>query len=246
MTRYLTAADQRSGEARSASSPMKIVVIGGSGLIGSKLVKVLAGKGHRPQAASPSTGVDTCTGAGLDEALQSATVVVDVSNAPSFEDSAVRTFFETSTRNLLASASRAGVRHYVALSVVGADQLPQSGYMRAKMEQERLIRESSVSFTIVRATQFFEFVKAIGDAATLNGVCRVSTARFQPMAADDVASELAVGATAEPRMGTVEVAGPEAFRMVDLVQRVLEEHDDAPEIVADPEARYFGAELSER
>ncbi len=225
---------------------MKIVVIGGTGLIGSKLVTKLKTLGHEAVAAAPNTGVNTLTGEGLAEVLKGAQVVVDVSNSPSFEDAAVMDFFQTSTRNLLSYEAAAGVGHHVALSIVGTDRLPDSGYMRAKAAQEKLIKDSSIPYSIVRATQFFEFVNRIADSFTDGHTVRVPPVSFQPMAADDVASEVARVAIGSPVKGIVEVAGPEHFRFDELVQRGLKARKDRREVVADPHARYFGTELSER
>ncbi len=224
---------------------MKIVVIGGSGLIGSKLVTKLRGHGHEAVAASPASGVNTLTGEGLAEVLKGAQVVVDVSNSPSFEEAAVMEFFETSTRNLLTSEAAAGVGHHVALSVVGCERLPDSGYFRAKVAQEKLIKESPIPYSVVHATQFFEFVKSIADAATDGDMVRLPHALIQPMAADDVAGAVAGVATGLPLNGTVEVAGPEKFHFDELIRRDLRARNDLREVVADPRARYFGAELSE-
>jgi uncharacterized protein YbjT (DUF2867 family) len=225
---------------------MKIVVIGGTGLIGSKLVTMLRAHGHDPLAASPGTGVNTITGEGLARALQGASVVVDVSNSPSADGDAALAFFETSTRNLLAAEAQAGVRHHVALSVVGTERLQESGYFRAKMAQERLIRGSHIPFSIVHAAQFFEFVKNIAAAATEGGTVRVAPVLIQPMAASDVARAVLNVALGEPLNGVVEVAGPEQFRLEEFVRRGLEAEDDSREVVADPQARYFGVRLSER
>jgi uncharacterized protein YbjT (DUF2867 family) len=225
---------------------LKIVVIGGSGLIGAKLVKKLREQGHEAVAASRDSGVNTLTGEGLAEALRGTSVVVDVSNSPSFEDGAVLKFFETSTRNLLAAEADAGVGHHVALSVVGTERLSESGYFRAKIAQEKLIRESSIPYSIVHATQFFEFVTSIADAATDGKRVRLAPVLIQPMAADDVASAVGRIAVGTPVNGTVEVAGPEQFRLDELIRRGLSARNDPREIVADPQARYFGAELSER
>ena len=225
---------------------IKIVVIGGSGLIGSKLVKKLREHGHEVVAASRDSGVNTLTGEGLAEALRGASVVVDVSNSPSFEDAAVLQFFETSTRNLLAAEAKTGVGHHVALSVVGTERLLQSGYFRAKIAQEKLIKESAIPYSIVHATQFFEFVKSIADAATDGSRVRLAPVLIQPMAADDVADAVARIAVGAPVNGTVEVAGPEKFRLDELVRRGLSARNDPREVVAYPQARYFGAELSER
>src|SRR3954471_785688 len=225
---------------------MKIVVIGGSGLVGSKLVTRLGERGHEAVAASPDSGVDTLTGEGLAEVLKGAGAVVDVSNSPSFEDADVLEFFETSTRNLLAAEAAAGVRHHVALSVVGTERLSESGYFRAKIVQEQLIRASSIPYSIVHATQFFEFVKSIADAATVDGTVRLAPVLVQPMAADDVAEAVGMTALGSPLMGTVEVAGPEQFRLDALIRTGLRARHDPREVVADPHARYFGAELGER
>jgi uncharacterized protein YbjT (DUF2867 family) len=225
---------------------MKITVIGGSGLIGSKLVNRLRDLGHEAVAASPKSGVNAITGEGLAEALAGAAVVVDVSNAPSFADEAVLEFFTTSTRNLLAAAAAAGVGHYVALSVVGTERLAESGYFRAKIAQEALITGSAVPYSIVHATQFFEFIKGIADLGTDGTTVRVAPVLIQPMAADDVASAVAAVAVGSPVNGIVEVAGPEPFRLDDLVRRVLSARDDPREVIADPRARYSGAELGER
>jgi uncharacterized protein YbjT (DUF2867 family) len=225
---------------------MKIVVIGGTGLIGSKLVKKLREQRHEAVAASPNSGVNTLTGEGLDDALKGAAVVVDVTNSPSFEDAAVLKFFETSTRNVLAAEATAGVRHHVALSVVGTERLSESGYFRAKIAQEKLIKDSSVPYSIVHATQFFEFVNSIADAATEGTRVRLAPVFIQPMAADDVASAVARIAGGTPLNGTVEVAGPERFRLDELIRRELNARNDPREVVADPHARYFGAELRER
>jgi uncharacterized protein YbjT (DUF2867 family) len=225
---------------------MRIVVIGGSGLIGSKLVTLLSERGHEAVAASPKSGVNTLTGEGLAEVLEGASVVVDVSNSPSFEDAAVMEFFTTSTRNLLTYGAAAGVGHHVALSVVGTERLSASGYFRAKIAQEKLIKESSIPFSIVHATQFFEFVTSIADAATDGSTVRLAPVLIQPMAADDVASAVAGITLGTPVNGTVEVAGPEQFRLDELVGRSLLARDDPREVVADPHAHYYGAELSER
>jgi uncharacterized protein YbjT (DUF2867 family) len=225
---------------------MKIVVIGGSGLIGSKLVTMLGERGHRAVPASPNSGVNTLTGKGLAEVLAGASGVVDVSNSPSFEDAAVMEFFKTSTGNLLTYEAAAGVGHHVALSIVGNDRLPDSGYMRAKVAQEKLIRESSIPYSIVRATQFFEFVNRIADSATDGITVRLPSVGFQPMAADDVASAVCRVAIGSPLNGIVEVAGPELFRFDELIRLGLSARNDPREVIADPHARYFGTELSER
>jgi uncharacterized protein YbjT (DUF2867 family) len=225
---------------------MKIVVIGGTGLVGSKLVANLREHGHEAMPASPDSGVNTITGEGLAEVLAAARVVVDVSNSPSFEDEAVLAFFETSTRNLLEAEAAAGVGHHVALSVVGTDRLTESGYFRGKIAQEKLIEGSPIPYSIVHATQFFEFVKSIADAATDGDTVRLAPVLIQPMAADDVAAVVGRTAVGPPVNGIVEVAGPEQFRLDELIRRGLEERDDPREVVTDPDARYFGAKLDER
>jgi uncharacterized protein YbjT (DUF2867 family) len=225
---------------------MKLVIIGGTGLIGSKLVTKLREHGHEAVAASPVTGVNSITGEGLAEALQGASVVVDVSNSPSFEDTAVMEFFTTSTRNLLRYGAAAGVKHYVALSVVGTERLSESGYFRAKMAQEKLIKDSSIPYSIVHATQFFEFVKNIAAAATEGNTVRLAPVLIQPMAADDVAKAVGRIAVGPPVNGIVEVAGPEQFRLDELIRKGLRARQDPREVVADPRSRYFGAMLSER
>jgi uncharacterized protein YbjT (DUF2867 family) len=224
---------------------MKIVVIGGSGLIGTKLVNNLRQAGFEVLAASPSTGVNTITTAGLAEALAGAKVVVDVTNSPSFEPKAVLEFFQTSTRNLLTYGVAAGVSHHVALSVVGIERLPENDYFRAKVAQEALIKEASIPYSIVRATQFFEFIKGIADAGSDGNRVRVPPVLIQPMAADDVASAVGRVATAPPLNGTVEIGGPELFRLDELIRQVLNAYHDPREVIADPHARYFGSELSE-
>jgi len=225
---------------------MKIVVIGGTGLIGSKLVNKLHEQGHDPLAAAPNTGVNSVTGEGLAEALKGASVVVDVSNAPDWEDSAVLKFFETSTRNLLNYEQRAGIRHHVALSVVGTDRLGESGYFRAKIAQEKLIRDSSIPYSIVHATQFFEFLKGLADISMVGNKVHLPPVLFQPMAADDVASGVAKVAVDQPVNGIVEIGGPELFRVDELVRRRLVSLGDSREVIADPKATYDGARLSER
>ena len=226
---------------------MKIVVIGGSGLIGSKLVDKLRTGGHEPLAASPDSGVNVLTGEGLAEALAGAQVVVDVANAPAWDDAAVLDFFQTASRNLLAAETAAGVGHHVTLSVVGADRLAaESGYMRAKIAQEELVKAGPVPYTIVRATQFFEFIGRIADSGTDGDTVRLSPALVQPEAADDVASTLADVAVGAPLNDTVELAGPEAFRLDELARRVLKARDDQRQVTADVHARYFGAELDDR
>ncbi|RAY12871.1 NmrA family transcriptional regulator [Actinomadura craniellae] len=225
---------------------MKIVVIGGTGLIGSKLVAKLGEHGYEAVAAAPNTGVNALTGEGLAEALAGASVVVDVSNAPSFEAAAVLEFFETSTRNLLAAEAAAGVGHHVVLSVVGAERLPGSGYLRAKMAQEKMIESSAIPYSIVHATQFFEFARRIADEATDAGTVRMPPVGFQPIAADEVVRAVGRIAVGSPVNGTVEVAGPERFRMDEFFRDVLAAWNDPREVVTDPHARYFGTELGER
>jgi len=225
---------------------MKIVVIGGSGLIGKKLVSRLRQNGHEVVAASPDSGVNTITGEGLADALAGAQVVVDVANAPSFEDRAVLDFFQTSGRNLLAAEAAAGVGHHVALSVVGADRLPDSGYLRAKVVQEELIKASGIPYTILRSTQFFEFLGGIAQAATVGQTVRLSPALLQPIAADDVVTVLAGVAVEAPVNGTIEVAGPEPLALDQLVRRFLGASHDARRVIADAHARYFGAELNDQ
>jgi uncharacterized protein YbjT (DUF2867 family) len=225
---------------------MKIVVIGGTGLIGSKLVKNLGEHGHEVVAAAPSSGVNSITGEGLAAALKGASVVVDVTNSSSWEDAAVLKFFETSTRNLLASGAAAGVGHYVALSVVGTERLLESGFFRAKLAQENLIKASSLPYTIVRATQFFEFVKQIADYSTEGNKVSLPTALIQPMAADDVASALGGIATNSPVNGVIEIGGPEQFGLDELVRRYLAASQDPREVISDPHAGYYGIQVSER
>lgn len=225
---------------------MKIVVIGGSGLIGKKLVPILRKRGHEALPASPSSGVNSLTGEGLAQVLKGANVVVDVTNAPSWEDAAVLNFFETSTRNLLAAETVAGVGHHVALSVVGADRISDSGYMRAKAAQERLIQSGKVPYTIVRATQFFEFLGGIAGSGAAGDVVRLPTAPMQPMAADDVAAALADIAVEAPANGIVEVAGPEVLSIAAFVGRFLAASGDKRAVVPDSKARYYGAALDDR
>ena len=224
---------------------MKIVVIGGTGLIGTKVVASLAERGHDAVPASPVTGVNTLTGAGLAEALAGAAVVVDVSNSPSFEDAAVLEFFETSTRNILGADAAAGVGHHVALSIVGADRMPESGYIRAKIAQEKLIKSSSIPYSILRATQFFEFADRIAADATDGATVRVPAALIQPMAADDVAAAVCTAALAVPLDGTVEIAGPEPLRFEDFIREALSTTEGDRAVLADPQVRYYGARLSE-
>jgi len=225
---------------------MKIVVIGGSGLIGSRLVTKLLEHGHEAVAASPNSGVNTLTGEGLAEVLKGASVVVDVSNSPSWEDAAVMNFFETSTRNLLAYEASAGVRHHVALSVVGTERLSESGYFRAKIAQEKLIKSGAIPYSIIHATQFFEFLKQLADISFDGKKVRLPDALFQPMAADDVASAVGRIAVGKPINGTVEIGGPQAFRIEELVRQRLISLNDSREVIADPNALYSGAIISER
>ncbi|MEO3746534.1 SDR family oxidoreductase [Plantactinospora sp. B5E13] len=225
---------------------MKIVVIGGSGLIGGKLVTTLRDRGHDVLPASPSTGVNTLTGEGLADALAGADVVVDVANSPSFEDAAVLDFFRTSGEHLLPAEAAAGVKHHVALSIVGVDRNPDSGYMRAKVAQEELIRNGSVPYTIVRATQFMEFIRAIAEGSADGDSIRLTSALMQPIAADDVVTAVADVALAAPVNGVVEIAGPEPLPLDDLGRRVLAANGDSRPVVTDPEARYFGSRLDDR
>jgi uncharacterized protein YbjT (DUF2867 family) len=224
---------------------MKIIVIGGTGLIGSKVVEKLRAHGHEAVAAAPNTGVNTITGEGLAEALKGASVAVDVSNSPSWEDDAVMQFFETSTRNLLAHEAATGVGHHVALSVVGSERMLESGYFRAKIAQENLIKGSSVPYSIVRATQFFEFIKGIADLSTDGNTVRLPPALIQPMAAEDVAGAVCRIGLGSPLNGTFEIGGPEQFRLDELVRRFLAARKDSREVVADPQARYYGIKVSE-
>jgi uncharacterized protein YbjT (DUF2867 family) len=222
---------------------MKVVVIGGTGLIGSRLVKKLREQGHEAVAASPSSGINSVTGEGLAHALKGASAVVDVTNSPSWEDAAVLKFFETSTRNLLEHEADAGVGHHIALSVVGTERLLESGFFRAKFAQESLIEASSKPYSIVRATQFFEFAKSIADFSTEGNTVRMPPALFQPMAADDVAAEVAGIAMSSPVNGTVEIGGPEQIRLDDFIRRYLAALQDPREVVTDPHARYYGIEV---
>jgi uncharacterized protein YbjT (DUF2867 family) len=223
---------------------MKIVVIGGHGRIGSKIVARLGERGHDAVAAGPQNGVDTLTGEGLAEALDGADVVIDVSNSPSFEDDAVMEFFQTSTRNILAAEQAAGVGHHVVMSIVGSDRCPDSGYMRAKVAQEQLIEASTVPYSIVRSTQFYEFVEPIVAAATEGDTVRVPSASIQPIAADDAARAVGRIAVGTPAGGIVEVAGPKPYRFDELIQYALSARNDPRQVVADPDARYFGAKLA--
>jgi uncharacterized protein YbjT (DUF2867 family) len=225
---------------------MKLVIIGGTGLVGSKLVTNLRERGHEAVPASPDTGVNTLTGDGLAEVLRGASVVVDVSNSPSFEESAVMEFFTRSTRNLLEHAAAAGVTHYVALSVVGTERILDSPYLRAKNAQETLIKAGGIPYSIVHATQFFEFVKRMADEATVGSVVRLPSVLIQPMAADDVAKAVARVAVRAPLNGMVEVAGPQQFRFDELIRQGLAARNDSRAVVIDPHAMYFGAELGER
>ncbi len=225
---------------------MKIVVIGGTGLIGSKVVTMLREQGHEAVAASPRLGINSLTGEGLTEALDGASAVVDVSNSPSFEETAVLAFFETSTRNLLAAEAAAGVGHHVALSIVGIDRSPDNGYFQAKIAQEKLIASGPIPYSIVRATQFFEFIDGIADGATTGNEVHIAPVAFQPMAADDVARAVAGVAVNAPLQGRVEIAGPERLRFDDVIRRRLRARNDARQVVADPHASYFGAVPSEQ
>lgn len=225
---------------------MRVVIIGGSGLIGSKVVTRLRNQGHQAVPASPDSGVNTLTGEGLADALSGAAVVVDVSNSPSFEDAAVLKFFQTSTGNLLAAEAAAGVGHHVALSVVGCDRVPESGYLRAKAAQEKLIRSSPIPYSIVRATQFFEFLKRIADEGADGNTVRIAPVLFQPIAAADVASAVARVAVGAPLNGIVEVAGPQQFRFDEFIRLGLGARHDPRHVIADPHAPYFGTELGER
>src|SRR5215475_1889188 len=225
---------------------MKFTIIGGTGLIGSKLVTILRGHGHEVVPAAPNTGVNTLTGEGLAQALQGASVVIDVSNSPSFEEKAVMEFFTTSTRNLLKYGAAAGVKHYVALSVVGTERIPDSPYLQAKDAQETLIKGAGIPYSIVHATQFFEFITRIADEATEGTTVRLPHVLIQPMAAEDVANAVAKVAVGTPLNGTVEVAGPQQFRFDELIRQFLSGSSDPREVVVDPHARYYGAKLSER
>jgi uncharacterized protein YbjT (DUF2867 family) len=225
---------------------MKIVVIGGTGLIGSKTIPILRQGGHEAIAASPNTGVNTITGEGLKGAMDGTQVVIDLANSPSFEDTAVLEFFETSGRNLLAAEAAAGVRHHVALSIVGTDRTPDNGYFRAKVAQEKLIEKSRIPYTIIRSTQFMEFLGAIADSSVAGDVVRLSPGLFQPIAADDVAAIVADVALEAPRSGIVEIAGPERAPFNEIVARYLKALGDPRQVVSDPEARYWGGRVEER
>src|SRR3989454_6784336 len=225
---------------------MKIVVIGGTGLIGSKTVAILRQGGHEVVAASPNTGVNSITGQGLKEAMAGTQVVIDLANSPSFEDRAVLEFFETSGRNLHAAEAAAGVRHHVAVSIVGTDRTPENGYFRAKVAQEKLIEASGIPYTIIRSTQFLEFLPAIADSAAEGSVVRLSPGLFQPIAADDVAAIVADVALAAPRSGIVEIAGPERAPFHEIAARYLKALGDPRAVVSDPDARYFGGRVEER
>ncbi len=225
---------------------MKIVIIGGTGLIGSKTATILRQGGHEVVAASPKTGVNSITGEGLEEAMAGTQVVIDLANSPSWEDKAVLEFFEASGRNLLAAEAAAGVRHHVAVSIVGADRVPENGYFRAKVAQERLIEKAGIPYTIIRATQFMEFLGGIAASGTDGSMVRLSPGLFQPIAADDVAAITADVALAAPRRGIVEIAGPDRAPLSDIVARYLKAFGDPRTVVSDPEARYFGGRVEER
>src|SRR5213079_728710 len=233
-------------EKTSETKNMKIVVLGGTGLIGSKVVKLLRARGHEVVAASPSQGINSITGEGLTEALTGAQVIVDVTNSPSWEDKAVLEFFETSTRNVLATEAKTGVGHHIALSIVGCDQLPASGYLRAKVAQEELIKASPIPYTIVRATQFFEFVGGIADSATEGQTVRLPPVLMQPIVSDDVAAVVAEAALAKPLNGTVDLAGPEPIRQDELVRQFLNATGDARTVITDPKALYFGIAVNDQ
>jgi uncharacterized protein YbjT (DUF2867 family) len=227
-------------------STMKIVVIGGTGLIGSKTVAILRQGGHEVVAASPKSGINSITGEGLKEAMAGAQVVIDLANSPSFEEKAVLEFFETSGRNLFAAEAAAGVRHHVALSIVGTDRTPDNSYFRAKVAQEKLIEASGIPYTIIRSTQFLEFVGWIADSSADGNMVRLSPGLFQPIAADDVAAIVADVALAAPQNGIVEIAGPERAPLNEIVARYLKAVGDGREVVSDPEARYSGGRVEER
>jgi len=233
-------------EKTSETKNMKIVVLGGTGLIGSKVVNLLRARGHEVVAASPSQGINSITGEGLTEALTGAQVVVDVTNSPSFEDKAVLEFFETSTRNVLAAEVKTGVIHHVAVSIVGSERLPASGYLRAKVAQEKLIKASPIPYTIVRATQFFEFVGGIADSATNGQTVSLPSALFQPILSDDVVSALAKIVVAKPLNGTIELAGPDVLPFDEVVRQYLVAHHDPRTVVTDEQAHYFGTPLEKR
>jgi uncharacterized protein YbjT (DUF2867 family) len=240
----MTGADAK--KPSSGAKVMKIVVIGGTGLIGSKVVEKLRTRGHDVVAAAPNTGVDTVTGRGLAEALAGAEIVVDISNSPTFEEKAAMDFFLAAGRNVTAAEVAAGVRHHVALSVVGTDRLQDSGYFRAKLAQERLIKSSPIPYTLVRATQFFEFVRQIATFSTVGDTVRLPPVRFQPIAADDVATAVAEAALAEPANATIEVAGPESFTLDQPIRLALAHDSDPRAVIADPTAGYFGIAVGER
>ena len=225
---------------------MKIVIIGGTGLIGSKTTPILRQGGHEAIATSPKTGVNTITGEGLKEALAGTQVVIDLANSPSFEDKAVLEFFETSGRNLLAAEAAAGVRHHVAVSIVGTDRTPESGYFRAKLAQEDLIKSSPIPYTLVHATQFFEFMRAIAQFSTDGDTVRLPPVLFQPIAAEDVASAVAAAALGEPVNDTIEIAGPDTFTLPEAIRQVLVHDGDPRKVITDPAAPYYGAKVSER
>jgi uncharacterized protein YbjT (DUF2867 family) len=224
---------------------MKIVIIGGTGLIGSKTAERLRKNGHEVVAAAPSTGVNTITGVGLAEVLRNTEVVIDLANSPSFEDKAVLEFFQMSGKNLTAAEKAAGVKHHVALSIVGADRLPDSGYLRAKVAQEKIIRAAAIPYTIVRSTQFLEFLGGIAQSGTVGDTARLSTGNLQPIASDDVADFVTEAALAAPANGIIEIAGPERARLCDFVARYLKAIGDTRSVVADPEAKYFGTRLDD-
>lgn len=224
---------------------MKIVIIGGTGLIGSKTAERLRKKGHEVIAAAPKTGVDTITGEGLAEVLENSEVVIDLANSPNFEDKAVLEFFQTAGKNLKAAEIDAGVKHHIALSIVGTDRLPESGYLRAKVAQEKIIRESRIPYTILRSTQFMEFLGGIGQEGTVGGIARLSTGGFQPIASDDVADFVTDAALAPPTNGIIEICGPERERLCDFVARYLKAIGDSRAVVGDPDARYFGTKLED-
>ncbi|GAB3060454.1 hypothetical protein GCM10027053_23370 [Intrasporangium mesophilum] len=225
---------------------MKIVVIGGTGLIGSKLVAKLIEHRHQALAAAPNTGVNTLTGEGLTEVMEGADVVIDVANSPSFEATAVMDFFKTSTRNVIAAESEAGVRHHVALSIVGTERMPENSYFAAKLAQEELVRRSGISYSVVHATQFYEFVPAIADAGTVGSSVHIAAVAWRPIAGDDVATNVARTAVGKPLNGRIEVAGPQEYRMDEFFRMALAARRDPREVVTDPHAQYFGSELSER